>query len=136
MDKAGVKNLGWVGNETPWQIGAIFVTTKSANERQDTIARFLRALAKGARDYHDAFTDTRETRADGPKAQSMLAVMTKYLGSTPEELSPQMPYVDPRLSLDEKDVGRQIDWYKAQGMVKGDITVERLIDKRYVSPLP
>jgi hypothetical protein len=40
------------------------------------------------------------------------------------------------LRIDEKDVSRQIDWYKAQGMVKGDITAERLIDLRYASPLP
>jgi NitT/TauT family transport system substrate-binding protein len=136
MDRAGVKNLGWVGDETPWQIGVIFVTAKSASERQDRVTRFLRALAQGARDYHDAFTDSNEARADGPMAPAMLAIMTKYLGGTAAELGPQMPYVDPRLRLDEKDVGRQIDWYRAQGMVKGDITAEKLIDTRYVAPLP
>src|SRR5579862_923148 len=75
MEKAGAKNLGWVGDETPWQIGAVFVTTKSTNERQDTLTRFLRALKRGARDYHDAFTNTQEARADGPTAQSVLAVV-------------------------------------------------------------
>ena len=136
MDKAGAQNLGWVGDETPWQIGACFVTTKSANDRHDAITRFLRALLKGARDYHDAFTNTREERADGPTAPAVLVIMTKYLGGSPEELGPQMPYVDPRLRIDVKDVRRQIDWYKAQGMVKGDITAERLIDMRYASSVP
>jgi NitT/TauT family transport system substrate-binding protein len=136
MDKAGAQTLGWVGDETPWQIGACFVTTKSANDRHDAITRFLRALLKGARDYHDAFTNAREERADGPTAPAMLAIMTKYLGGSPDELGPQMPYVDPLLRIDLKDVRRQIDWYKAQGMIKGDITAERLIDMRYASSVP
>ena len=46
-----------------------------------------------------------------------------------------MPYVDPLLRIDMKDVGRQIDWYKAQGMVKGDITADKLVDTRYAVPL-
>ncbi|HVA11988.1 MAG TPA: ABC transporter substrate-binding protein [Stellaceae bacterium] len=136
MHKAGAKNLGWVGDETPWQIGAVFVTTKSADDRRDTIARFLRALLNGARDYHDAFTNAKEERADGPTAPAVLAIMAKYIGSTPAALDHQMPYVDPRLRIDVKDVRRQIEWYKAQGMVKGDITAERLIDARYAVPLP
>jgi NitT/TauT family transport system substrate-binding protein len=136
MDKGGAKNLGWVGDETPWQIGAVFVTMKSADERRDMIERFLRALKKGARDYHDAFTDAAEQRADRPTASAVLAIMTRYIGGMAEDLDPQMPYVDPQLRIDEKDVRRQIDWYKAQGMIKGDITAERLIDHRYATPLP
>jgi NitT/TauT family transport system substrate-binding protein len=136
MDKAGAKNLGWVGDETPWQIGAVFVTAKSADERPDANARFLRALLKGARDYHDAFTGSSEERKDGPTAPAVLAIIAKYIGEPPEELDPQMPYVDPQLRLDINDVRRQIDWYKAQGMVKGDITAERLVDTRYAVALP
>ena len=136
MDKAGAKALGWVGDETPWQIGAVFVTAKNADTRRDTNERFLRALRKGARDYHDAFTNANEERADGPTAPAMLAIIAKHIGGSPEELDSQMPYVDPLLRIDAKDVRRQIDWYKTQGMVKGDITDERLVDKRYAVALP
>jgi NitT/TauT family transport system substrate-binding protein len=136
MDKAGAKNLGWVGDETPWQIGAVFVTARNADERRDTNARFLRALLKGAYDYHDAFTSANEERKDSPAAPAMLAIVAKYIGEPPEQLDKQMPYIDPLLRIDIKDVDRQIDWYKAQGMVKGDITTERLIDGRYAVALP
>lgn len=135
MDQAGAKNLGWVGDETPWQIGAIFVTTKTADQRHDMIVRFRRALIKGARDYHDAFTNAEDERVDSPTAPAVLAIMTKYLGGTAAQLDPQMPYVDPLLRIDMKDVRRQIDWYRGQGMVKGDITAERLVDMRYATPL-
>ena len=135
MDKAGAHLLGWVGDETPWQIGAVFVTTKTADERGDMLRRFLRVLAKGSRDYHDAFTDAHEERKDGPSAPAALAIIAKAIGETPQELDDQLPYVDPKLRLDLSDVKRQIDWYRSQGMIKGEISVDKLVDKRYALAL-
>ena len=123
--------IGWVGDKTPWQIGSVFVATKTANERQGILMRFLRALRKGARDYHDAFTGPGEVRQDGPTAPAVLAIIAKYLGEAPEKIKDEMPYVDPEMRLDARDVVHQIAWYKAQGMVKGNVTAETLIDRRY-----
>jgi NitT/TauT family transport system substrate-binding protein len=135
MDKAGAHLLGWVGDETPWQIGAVFVTTKTTDERGDMLKRFLRVLAKGSHDYHDAFTDAHEERRDGPSAPAALEIIAKAIGETPQELDDQLPYVDPKLRLDIRDVRRQIDWYRDQGMIKGDISVDKLVDKRYAVSL-
>jgi NitT/TauT family transport system substrate-binding protein len=135
VEKGGARLLGWVGDETPWQLGSVFVTTKTDQERSDMIRHFLAGLAKGAQDYHDAFTNAQETRADGPTAPAVLAIMSKYLGVPAQDLDTQIPYVDPHLGLDVKDMARQIDWYRSQGMVKGDITVDKLVDKRYGVPL-
>jgi NitT/TauT family transport system substrate-binding protein len=135
MDKAGAHLLGWVGDETPWQIGAVFVTTKTADERGEMVKRFLRVLAKGSHDYHDAFTDKNEERADQPSAPAALDIIAKAIGETPQGLDGQLPYVDPSLRIDVRDVKRQIDWYRDQGMVKGDIAVDKLVDKRYAVPL-
>ncbi|HEY3917864.1 MAG TPA: ABC transporter substrate-binding protein [Stellaceae bacterium] len=135
VEQGGAKLLGWVGDETPWQLGSVFVATKTDEERQDMLRHFLAALTKGARDYHDAFTNALEKRADGPTAPAVLAIMAKHLGVPAAELDTQIPYVDPQLGLDVKDMARQIDWYRSQGMVKGDITVDKLVDKRYGVPL-
>jgi NitT/TauT family transport system substrate-binding protein len=135
VEKGGAKLLGWVGDETPWQIGSVFVTGKTADERGDTIRGFLRALAKGARDYHDAFTDAQERRANSPTAPAVLAVMSKYIGAPAEKLDDEVPYVDPLLRLDLRDMTRQIDWYRSQSMIKGEISVDKLVDKRYAHPL-
>jgi hypothetical protein len=35
-----------------------------------------------------------------------------------------------------KDVLRQIDWFKSQGMVKPGVDAASVIDTRYVVPLP
>ena len=135
VEKGGAKLLGWVGDETPWQIGSVFVSTKTDGERQDMLRHFLAALGKAAQDYHDAFTNAEGMREDGSTAPAALASMSKFLGLPPEKLDHQIPYVDPHLGLDVKDMARQIDWYRSQGMVKGDITVDKLVDRRNGVPL-
>ena len=49
------KLLGWVGDYTPWQVAAVFASTKATNERSDMLNRFLRASLRGVKDYCDAF---------------------------------------------------------------------------------
>lgn len=132
----GAKLLGWVGDETPWQIGSVFVATKTADQRGDMVRRLLRALGQAARAYHDAFTGPGEARRDGPTAPADLAIIAKYVGEPPARLDLELPYVDPALRINLKDVAHQIAWYKAHGMVRGDITVDTLVDKRYAKPLP
>jgi NitT/TauT family transport system substrate-binding protein len=136
MSDNDARLIGWVGDETPWQIGSVFVATKTADERQDMLMRFLRALRKGAQDYHDAFTGPGEVRQPGPTAPATLEIMAKYLGGKPEQLELEMPYVDPQMRIDMRDVAHQIAWYEAQGMVKGDISAEKLVDRRYAAPMP
>lgn len=131
-----VKLLGWVGDVTPYQVNAAFTATKTANERRETVDRFLRAYKKGARDYHDAVTGAGEKRADGPEAASILALIAKYTGLSPDDMKLAIAYFDAEARLDTKDVLRQIAWYKSQGLVKGDAEGDIVIDKRYVVPLP
>ena len=55
----------------------------------------------------------------------------------PASLDKAVPYVYPDGRLDAADVGRQIAWYKAQNLLKGDVKADDLIDGRYammVSP--
>ena len=135
MTEHGAKLLGWVGDETPWQIGSVFVATKTVDQRADMVRHVLRALGKAAHVYHDAFTGPGETRLDGPTAPAALAIIAKYVGEPTARLELELPYVDPELRLNLKDVAHQITWYKAQGMVKCDITADLLVDKRYATPL-
>lgn len=44
-------------------------------------------------------------------------------------------YYDPQARLDLADVQHQLDWYYAQGMLKNRISVNQVIDARYVRPL-
>lgn len=136
VQRGEAKLLGFVGDETPFQLGAVFVASKTADRRSDMIAHFLRAYRKGARDYHDAFTGPDEKRKDGPTASAIMSIMVKYLGQTPEQLKSGISYIDAEARVDAKDVQHQIDWYRSQGLLKGELKSRDLIDARYAITLP
>jgi NitT/TauT family transport system substrate-binding protein len=136
LQSGDMRVLGWVGDETPWQVAAVFTATKSADQRADTVARFLRAYRKGVRDFHDALTGPDEIRQDGPTAPDIVAIIAKYTGLGSEDVKLGITYFDPEARLDVKDVLHQIAWYKAQGMVKPEVDGGAIIDKRYAIPLP
>jgi NitT/TauT family transport system substrate-binding protein len=134
INRGEVKLMGYVGDETPWQVQGVFTTTKIANTRQDLVERFLRAYRKGAKELHDAFTGPDGRRHDGEAAPEILAIIAKYAKQTIEQARLGVPYVDPEGRLDIKDVQHQIAWYKAQNMLKGDAGADTVIDARYVLP--
>ncbi|HKT19359.1 MAG TPA: ABC transporter substrate-binding protein [Stellaceae bacterium] len=134
--KGQVKLLGWSGDETPWQLGAIFVSTKTATENPMLIERFLRAYVKGVHDYHDAFTGPDERRTDGAQAEAVAGIIARYTGLTPERVKQGIVYVDREARIDVKDVLHQAEWYRSQGLVKSPVDPDQLIDRRFVKPLP
>jgi NitT/TauT family transport system substrate-binding protein len=134
--KGDAKLLAFIGDESPWQLAATFTSTKTANERSDTVKRFVRALQKATHDYHDAFTGPDGKREDQATAPAILDILSKYTGQTPETLRQGLGYMDPQARIDVQDILHQIAWYRAQGMVKSDFNAEDIIDKRYAVPLP
>lgn len=134
--RGDVKLLGWVGDQVPWQIGAIFASTRTVNERHDLVERFLRAFKKGAHDYYDAFTGPGEKRQDGPTAPDVLAIMAKYTGQSSDRLKGAIAFIDPEARVDLKDMQRQIDWFRSQNLLKGNPRIEDMIDPHTVVALP
>lgn len=128
--------LGWVGDETPWQVSAIFVATKTANERRPMLEAFLRAEKKGAQDYYAAFTGPDGKRKDGPSAAATIAILAKELVQPAAQVAQAIGFADPEARLDVKDVLHQVEWFKAQGMLPADANGAAMIDRRYVVPLP
>ena len=131
LARGDAKLLGYMGDETPYQLSGTFASRKTADERGATVRRFLRALSKGYRDYHDAFIQDGK-RGDGPTAAEMLAIVAKATGQKPEDTARGLPYIDAEGRLDTADVIRQYEWYKAQGMIKGAAAPATIIDRRYV----
>jgi len=130
-----VEMLGWIGDETPWQAAVTMTTTKRIAEKPETVAAFLRAFKRGAREYHDAFTGTGETRRDGPNAAEVLAILSKYTGQPPEQIKLSVAYVEGDARIDVKDIYHQIAWFKEQKMLKDDVDPAKVMDMHYVVPL-
>ncbi len=135
IERGDVKLLGYMGDEVPWQLVAIFTATKTANQRGDTVQRFLAAFRHAARDFHDAFTGPDGKRQDQATAPAVLAILARYTGMPVEQVRNSIGYIDPELRIDVADIDRQVAWYKEQNLVKGSLTGAELIDMRYALPL-
>ena len=136
VERGDVTLLGWAGDEVRWQLSVIVTGSNTANAKPDRVQHFICALRKGMRDYHDAFAGPGEARADGPSAPEVYAMLAKFTGQTPQQLKSGIPYIDPEARVDAKDIAHQIQWFKAEGMLKGDLDPARFIDARYALTLP
>jgi NitT/TauT family transport system substrate-binding protein len=128
--------IGLVSDYVPdYQVTVVFGSTKDvANDRAKTSA-YLRAYTRAVDDYNAAFVDKTMSRDD---TVAMVKLVHKY--------------VDPETSFDEaftaftqgslrinsgaalsmKSCLDQLDWFKAEAMVKPNITPEMLFDTSYV----
>jgi len=130
------KLLGWVGDNTPWQVAAVFTSTKATNERGDMVKRFLRASRRGAADYRDAFIGPDQKLRFGATAPEILAIIAKYTGQKEADIKLGINYLDAEGRIDVTDIGHQIAWFRTQAMVKGEFDANAVIDRRYAVALP
>lgn len=134
LARDGAKLLGFVGDEAPWQFALIITATKTARDKPETVDRWLNAFRNATRDYHDAFTNVAEQREDQPSAPEILAIMSKYLNQTAEQIRPSIGFVDAEARLDVTDIHRQVRWLEGQGLVKSKVDADAIIASRYILP--
>ena len=135
LDAGDAELLGWVGDETPWQLGAVFAGT-ATNARHDQVARFLAGYRGGTRDFHDRLL---AVRRDGKvllddRTRPFLEIIAKYTNLPVEQVVGNCAYVDPDGRLDVKNVGNQIEWLQVQGFVDKGFSVDAILAKEYVKP--
>ena len=135
IDRGNAKLIGFIGDEAPWQLAALYVAMKTANERQDMVAKFLAAFRTATRDYHDAFTGPDGARRDGPTAPAIVDIIAKATGEPADWVKGGIGYIDADARIDVKDIDHQVEWFKAQNLLKGSLRGAQLIDMRYALPL-
>jgi len=99
--------------------------------RPDAAKKFMRAYIKAVRDYNDALIDG---KLAGPKAQDIIAIMTEYT-----EVKDPSVYraitshgTNPHGRVYEASLKRDLQFYKEQGLIEGDIDVEQVVDHSFV----
>jgi NitT/TauT family transport system substrate-binding protein len=127
LNSGDVKLLAWIGDTTPYQLGAVITSVQKLKSEPGAIAHFLVAYRKGVRDYHDAFTGPGERRQDQPSAPEIIKIIAKDTGTPPETVADTIGYIDRDAALDVADIARQIAWYKKQNLLTGNLTAEELI---------
>ena len=133
MDDGGAKLLGWVGDETPWQLGAVFASLKTLANKA-LVTKLLAALERADREYHDVVLSTVKdgNAAINDKTRPLLEIIAKYTNLSVEQVAGNCAYVDPDGKLDVKNVDNQIKWLQGQGFVDKGFDADTIIDKDYV----
>jgi NitT/TauT family transport system substrate-binding protein len=135
VGRGEMKLVGFTGDEVRWQGAGVFASTKEIKDKQELVERFLRVFRKGAADYAAAFISADNKRIDGPTAPEILAIIAKNVHQTPEQVAKAIPYLDPKGALDAKDIDHQLDWFRAQGMLKSNIKAAEIIEPKYFIPV-
>jgi NitT/TauT family transport system substrate-binding protein len=133
MDEGGAKFLGWVGDETPWQLGAVFASPKTLTNKV-LVTKLLGALAKADREYHDvilaAMKDGVAPINEQPKP--LPEIIAKYTNLPVEQVVGNCAYIDPDGKLDVKNVDNQIKWLQEQGFADKGFDANSIIAKEFV----
>ena len=132
MDDGGAKLLGWVGDETPWQLGAVFASLKTLANKA-LVTKLLAALERADREYHDVVLSTVKdgNAAINDKTRPLLEIIAKYTNLSVEQVAGNCAYVDPDGKLDVKNVDNQIKWLQGQGFVDKGFDADTIIDKDF-----
>ena len=133
MDEGGAKFLGWVGDETPWQLGAVFAAPKTLTNKV-LVTKLLGALARADREYHDVILAAMKDGVAPINEQTkpLLEIIAKYTNLPVEQVVGNCAYIDPDGKLDVKNVDNQIKWLQEQGFADKGFDANTIIAKDYV----
>jgi NitT/TauT family transport system substrate-binding protein len=133
IDDGGARLLGWVGDETPWQLGAVFASPKTVANKA-LVTRLLGALVRADREYHDVIlASVKNGKADlDDRTRPLLEIVAKYTNLPVEQVVGNCAYIDPDGKLDVKNVANQIEWLQEQGFVDKGFGVDAILAKEYV----
>src|SRR5579871_2491574 len=118
MDDGGAKLIGWVGDETPWQLGAVFASPGTLTNKE-LVTKVLAALNRADREYHDVIlAAVHDGKAPiDEKTKPLLEIIAKYTNLPLVQVVGNCAYIDPDGKLDVKNVDNQIKWLQGQGFV-------------------
>ena len=132
IDAGDARLLGWVGDETPWQLGAVFVS-HATDAKPALIARFLTAYRHGMHDYAALLGQEKDGVVPvNDTTRPALTTIAKYAQATIDQIRFGLPYADPDGKLDVADVANRIKWNQEMGFVAKGFDVDKVIDRRFV----
>ena len=134
--------IAWVGDLVPYQLTAVFAPSGMVIDHAATLEKFARAYQRGVADYRAAFL-----RLDGAGkpvvdavTQAALPPIQKYVFTGdpegPRKILEGIGYYDEGGRLDVADIGTQLRWFVAQGLVKTQVDPAEVIDTRFLGALP
>ena len=130
---AGGHLIAWVGDEAPWQLGAVFTAPKTIAERRPMVEKFIAGYQRGATAYSEAFGKRENGKlVPGPGYDELLAILAAAVKQSPALVAAGLPYIDPLGRLDVGDIYKQVQLWQAQGQVGRDADPRPFVDLTFV----
>ena len=127
------KPIAYVGDEVPWQLGAVFTSPRTVTERRPLVEKFLVGYRRGAAAYHEAFGKRENGKlVPGPHYDEMIGILASVLKQPPERVALGLPYIDPEGRLDVGDIYKQVAFWQSTGQVSRDADPKSFIDLSFV----
>jgi NitT/TauT family transport system substrate-binding protein len=114
------------------QVAVVLFGGGFAEQRPQVARRFMKAYLQGVRDFNAAVVNGRLT---GPGGEQMVAILAKY-SIIKDPVTLRTMYVhtaDPDGALSIESLRKDLAFFKRTGDVKGNITVEQVIDTSIVA---
>ena len=126
------KNLGhvmlWAGDEMRYQIAAIFLSEKMADNEALSV-KFLRAYIRACRCYYDnCLTRKDGLLVKGPGFDQVIGYIAKYTSRKPSLIAMGLNFNDRDGKLFAEDLRKQIDWYHAHKMITKKPDAQQIIN--------
>ncbi|MDB5764653.1 MAG: tauA [Herminiimonas sp.] len=113
------------------QLAVVLYSGAFAKSNPDAAKRFMRAYLRAVRDYNDALKDG---RIAGPNAPEVIAILTEYTNikdpAVYRAISPQG--CNPDGKVHEASLKNDLQFYKDEGLIQGNVTVEQSLDNSFV----
>ena len=128
------KPIAYVGDEVPWQLGAVFTSPKTIAERRPVVEKFIAGYKRGAQAYHEAFGKRENGKlVPGPNYDEMIGILSNVLKQPPALVAAGLPYIDPEGRLDVGDIYKQVAFWQSTGQVSRDSDPKSFIDLSFVA---
>lgn len=134
-----VRPIGRIADYIPdYQVTTIFTSVDNALEERAKTAAFLAAFSRGAADFNAALVDS---DSDTAAAEEMVRLIHTYVYTDRpfEKAAPSIRNgamrITPEAALKMGSITDQLDWFKAEDLVRGDISIEQLVDTSYVASI-
>jgi NitT/TauT family transport system substrate-binding protein len=125
--------LAWIGDLFPYQITAVFTTNRMVTRRAAELRGFADAYKRGVTDYRAAFFTP---GAPAATTDAAIASIEKFVftgdPNAPAKIRAGIGYYNADGALDVPDVRRQIEWFRAQGLVKVPLDPTKIIDTQFL----
>ena len=129
------KILAWSGDETPWQIGAIFSRPQTLAARRPALEAFMRAMRHGAADFNAA-CNRRDAAGKGIMDAACLSSVQEVVAVTglPEKaVRDGIAFVPPTLGIDVPDIYNQVAFWKSANLIPADTDAGKIIDTSWTT---